>query len=143
MWQGARYFDRCAAGLGIKETEGRLELVRSGECTPRLASEKPRVVVEPAEWELRQLHQFGQTQQLSCNPAKYFVQANDQCPLAYRQQDSNMAALLSAWHLSRAKWHCIRRHTDVVTLYALTSVAIEDVRLRNSHKAVVYGVYLL
>jgi hypothetical protein len=28
--------------------------------------------------------QFGQTQQLSCNPAKYFVQANDQCPLAFR-----------------------------------------------------------
>ena len=85
LWgEDARYFDRCAAGLGIKETEGRLELVRSGQCVPRLVTEEPRVTAEPAAWELRQLQQFGQTQQLSCNPAKYFVQANDQCPLAFR-----------------------------------------------------------
>ena len=73
----ARYFDRCAAGLGMKETEGRLALVKDGECAARDGR-------APAAWESKQLMQYGQTQQLSCNPAKYFVQANDQCPLAYR-----------------------------------------------------------
>ncbi|KAL1499595.1 hypothetical protein AB1Y20_011794 [Prymnesium parvum] len=78
----ARFFDRCSAGLGMKETEGRLELVRVEKCkVPHSASGK---VAKPAAWELKQLSQFGQTMQLSCNPAKYFVQANDQCPLAYR-----------------------------------------------------------
>ncbi|KAL1507404.1 hypothetical protein AB1Y20_008246 [Prymnesium parvum] len=78
----ARYFDRCAAGLGIKETEARLQQVKRGECVPavlRDGSAKP-----PAVWEEKQLRQYGQTQQISCNPAKYFVQANDQCPLAYK-----------------------------------------------------------
>jgi hypothetical protein len=51
-----------------------------------LGSRPVRFVVEqsPAPWETHQLAQWGQTQQLSCNPAKYFVMANDLCPLAYR-----------------------------------------------------------
>ena len=78
IWgEDARYFDRCAAGLGMKETEGRLQLTRQGDCPAR-----PGRV--PVDWELHQLAQWGQTLQLSCNPAKYFVQANDLCPLAYR-----------------------------------------------------------
>jgi len=83
LWgDSARYFDRCAAGLGVKETEARLQMVRDGQCTPRvLASGELR---PPADWEMLQLSQFGQTQQFSCNPAKYFVQANEQCPLAYK-----------------------------------------------------------
>lgn len=84
LWgDDAAYFDRCAAGLGIAETEGRLGLVKDGTCPSRMLSDgvTPR---QPAPWEARQLKQFGQTQQLSCNPAKYFVMANDQCPGAYR-----------------------------------------------------------
>jgi hypothetical protein len=34
----ARYFDRCAAGLGMRETEMRLDLVRQGQCPPRPAT---------------------------------------------------------------------------------------------------------
>ena len=83
LWgEDARYFDRCAAGLGVKETEARLEKVRTRECAPAtLLGGAPK---PPQDWELRQLHQYGQTQQYSCNPAKYFVQANDKCPLAYK-----------------------------------------------------------
>ena len=80
VWsEGDRYFDRCAAGLGIKETEHRLEDVRNGVCKPSGNG--------PAPWEQRQLDQFGDTQQLSCNPASLttgFTVANGQCPLAYR-----------------------------------------------------------
>ena len=37
VWgDGARYFDRCAAGLGIKETEGRLGLVATGQCSAQV-----------------------------------------------------------------------------------------------------------
>ena len=83
LWgEDARYFDRCAAGLGIKEAEGRLDLVRRGECSPGVTAEGDPL--PPAEWETRQLQQFGQTMQLSCNPAKYFVIANDKCPIAYK-----------------------------------------------------------
>ena len=72
-----RYFDRCAAGLGIKETEMRLQSVSSGKC-----ASNPKQWA--AAWELQQLDQFGQAMQPSCNPAKYFVQANDMCPAAFR-----------------------------------------------------------
>ena len=78
LWgDDAYYFDRCAAGRGMKEREERRRVGKEGKC-------KPVPGREPAPWELQQLRQFGHTMQLSCNPAKYFVQANDQCPLAYR-----------------------------------------------------------
>eukprot|EP00966_Prymnesium_polylepis_P324923 7380920-Prymnesium_polylepis.3 len=57
----------------------RLQAVRDGVCKPSGAP--------PAPWEQRQLDQFGDTQQLSCNPASPttgFTVANSQCPLAYR-----------------------------------------------------------
>jgi hypothetical protein len=83
LWgEDGPYFDRCAAGLGVKEAEGRLEMVRSGQCLPRKSAEG--VLVAPASWEAHWLRQFGQTMQFSCNPAKYFPLANDKCPLAYR-----------------------------------------------------------
>jgi len=98
LWGGsAFYFDRCAAGLGMKETEGRLELVRQGSCPHGAAGgwsalaagarEAPLPLplpLPPAAWEARQLQQFGQTMQRSCNPATYFVMANDLCPLAFK-----------------------------------------------------------
>ncbi|KAL1508522.1 hypothetical protein AB1Y20_004622 [Prymnesium parvum] len=71
-----RYFDRCAAGLGIKETEERMAKVVNGEC-PALPKRLPA-------WERWQQAQLGPTQQLSCNPAKYFTQAISQCPEAFR-----------------------------------------------------------
>jgi hypothetical protein len=61
----------------MKETEQRLHMVKTGVC-------KPAPGAQPAAWESYWLTQFGHTMQLSCNPAKYFVQANDQCPLAFR-----------------------------------------------------------
>ena len=83
VWgEHARYFDRCAAGLGIKETESRLAQVQRGDCLPQHTPSGS--LAAPAAWEARQLIQFGQTQQLSCDPAKHFVPANDQCPLAFR-----------------------------------------------------------
>lgn len=52
-----RYFDRCASGLGMVETEARLDLVRNGECKRRKdAAGLPRM---PADWELYWLSQFG------------------------------------------------------------------------------------
>ena len=54
----------------------RLQQVAAGECKPRRTGGGARRA--PAAWETRQLQQFGQTMQLSCNPAKYFVIANDQ-----------------------------------------------------------------
>ena len=44
------YFDRCAAGLGMKETEMRLALVKEGRC-------KTSPEARPAQWELAQLAQ--------------------------------------------------------------------------------------
>ena len=83
LWgDSARYFDRCAAGLGMKETEMRLDKVKTGDCKPTVDEDGNSV--PPAPWERWQLAQFGQTQQLSCNPAKYFVQANDKCPEAFK-----------------------------------------------------------
>jgi len=82
-----RYFDRCAAGLGIKETEGRLGLVARAQCAAQVVGARADggdVVAPPRAWEARQLQQRGQTMQLSCNPAKYFVVANDQCPFAFK-----------------------------------------------------------
>ena len=81
LWgDGTRYFDRCAAGLGITDAEERLEKVMHGEC-------KASPTKSPAAWEQRQLSQFGDTQHLSCNPASTvtgFTVANGQCPEAYR-----------------------------------------------------------
>ena len=75
-----RYFDRCAAGLGMNDAEERLAKVKTGECKPD--PDRP-----PAEWERRQLDQFGHTQQLSCNPASpvtgYPVAAQT-CPGGFR-----------------------------------------------------------
>lgn len=73
-----RYFDRCAAGLGIKDAEGRLSQVEKGEC--------PVVPEEMPAWERWQVAQYGQPQQLSCNPAKYFALAITQCPESLRVQ---------------------------------------------------------
>ena len=57
-----RYFDRCAAGLGMIDAEHRLAKVKSGDC-------KVNFFKEPAAWERWQLEQFGPKLQLSCNPA--------------------------------------------------------------------------
>ena len=45
------YFDRCAAGLGMKETEGRLQIVREGKCPSRAPGG------QPVAWERAQLAQ--------------------------------------------------------------------------------------
>ena len=87
LWgENAWYFDRCAAGLGMKETEGRLGLVSQEKCPYGAKGGWTQAAgpLPPAAWELRQLQQFGQPMQRSCNPAKYFVMANDQCPLAFK-----------------------------------------------------------
>ena len=68
----------------MKETENRLDQVRSGTCTAKHREAPPWGPADPAAWELRQLEQFGQSMQSSCNPAKYFTQANDMCPFAYK-----------------------------------------------------------
>ena len=66
----------------MQDTEKRLEKVKSGECrVPTEHDGSPRM---PALWERWQLSQFGQTQQLSCNPALYFTQAMLKCPQALR-----------------------------------------------------------
>ena len=81
VWsESSVYFGRCAAGLGISDAEERLAKVMAGKC-------KTKPGKQPAEWELRQLMQFGATQQLSCNPASAtsgFAVANSQCPEAFR-----------------------------------------------------------
>ena len=83
LWgDDARYFDRCAAGLGMRDAEGRLDLVRKRRCKPRLNG--ARQPVAPAAWETLQFNQFGQPLQLSCNPALYFPLANTKCPMAYK-----------------------------------------------------------
>ena len=70
----SRYFDRCAAGLGMSDAEKRLDAVRSRECFPATSRwDEGRIVRPPAAWESRQLLQYGPVQQRSCNPAKYFV----------------------------------------------------------------------
>ena len=75
-----RYFDRCAAGLGMIDAEHRLAKVMSGACkrTPGAMA---------AEWETRQMKQFGGTLQLSCDPASLetgFTVAMGTCPAAFR-----------------------------------------------------------
>lgn len=77
-----RWFDRCAAGLGMIETEARLDRIKDGTCHAR--TEPNGAPTPPAPWESHWLRQYGQTLHRSCNPAKYFVIANDKCPLAYR-----------------------------------------------------------
>jgi len=118
LWgENARYFDRCAAGLGIAETEVRLGLVTSGACPADPTKEM-------AAWEVLQHRQFGQTQQLSCNPAKYFVQANDMCPLAFRahfpcvKHSKDYEFCISGYHdlctshdLLRETFGCAHPHT--------------------------------
>mmetsp|Transcript_56357 Transcript_56357/g.111874 ORF Transcript_56357/g.111874 Transcript_56357/m.111874 type:complete len:618 (-) Transcript_56357:1473-3326(-) len=64
VWsENSRYFARCAAGLGMMDAEHRIAKVKSGDCKMRTHGK------EPANWELRQLNQFGDTLPLSCNPA--------------------------------------------------------------------------
>jgi hypothetical protein len=72
-----RFFERCAAGLGVQEVETRVGMVRSGICQP---ANKPA-----AAWAVK-LHRNPNMQQLTCNPAKYFGTANDLCPGAFRAQ---------------------------------------------------------
>ena len=51
LWgDGTPYFDRCAAGLGMKETEMRLDLVKEGRCNTSPDQ-------QPAAWELAQCAQ--------------------------------------------------------------------------------------
>ena len=74
------YFDRCAAGLGISDSEKRLEKVMNGHC-------QPTRLKEPAAWEKWQMQQFGPSLQLSCDPANAFtgfVPAMGGCPEAFR-----------------------------------------------------------
>jgi len=81
VWsENARYFDRCAAGLGMIDAEQRLHKVMEGDC--KLGKGK-----EMAQWERFQLEQFGPPLQLSCNPASPdtgFAVAMKQCPEAFR-----------------------------------------------------------
>ena len=64
VWsEGDRYFDRCAAGLGMVDAEHRIAKVKSGQCKMRTYGKPPSV------WEQRQDAQFGDTLPLSCNPA--------------------------------------------------------------------------
>lgn len=75
-----RWFDRCAAGLGITDAEHRLHQVKTGECVVPYGS-------EPAAWEEHQFDQYGQTLQLACNPASKttgFTAAMGTCPEAFR-----------------------------------------------------------
>jgi len=74
------YFDRCAAGLGMSDAEHRLAKVKQGSCKPIFGK-------EPADWELFQMKQFGQTLQLSCDPASPttgFAAAIGGCAAAFR-----------------------------------------------------------
>ena len=81
VWgEGDRYFDRCAAGLGMIDGEHRLAKVMTGEC--KVDPDKG-----PAEWELYQWSQFGPALQLTCNPASLvtgFTVAMKGCPEAFR-----------------------------------------------------------
>ena len=75
-----RYFDRCAAGLGITDSEHRLAKVMAGDC-------KVTKGKAPAAWETFQMEQFGPSLQLSCNPASPttgFVPVMSTCPEAFR-----------------------------------------------------------
>ena len=82
VWsENDRYFDRCAAGLGMSDAEHRLAKVMSGDCKLRSANSAP------ADWETYQMRQFGDTMQLSCNPASTqtgFTVAMGACPEAFR-----------------------------------------------------------
>jgi len=81
VWgENTRYFDRCAAGLGMIDAEHRLAKVMNDDCkrTPGKA---------PAEWERYHQRQFGPTLQLSCNPASMqtgFTVAMAGCPEGFR-----------------------------------------------------------
>jgi len=81
VWgENTRYFDRCAAGLGMIDAEHRLAKVMSGKC-------KRTEGTEPAEWERQHSRQFGPTLQLSCDPANAvtgFIAAMGGCPEAFR-----------------------------------------------------------
>ena len=81
VWgENERYFDRCAAGLGMIDAEHRLAKVMSGDCKLGYAK-------EPAQWEKRQMNQFGDTLQLSCNPASLvtgFTVVMGTCPAGFR-----------------------------------------------------------
>lgn len=81
VWnENERYFDRCAAGLGMIDAEHRLTKVMTGTC-------KHDPDKEPAEWELFQWNQFGPALQLSCDPASPvtgFAVAMKGCAEAFR-----------------------------------------------------------
>eukprot|EP00966_Prymnesium_polylepis_P102211 2367115-Prymnesium_polylepis.1 len=62
VWsENTRYFDRCAAGLGIMDSEHRLEQVMAGECDVTKGK-------SPDPWELFQFQQYGATLQASGLP---------------------------------------------------------------------------
>ena len=81
VWgENDRYFDRCAAGLGMIDAEHRLEKVMDGRC--RLHQGRAA-----AAWEMHQFNQFGPTLQLSCNPASPttgFTVVMGTCPEGFR-----------------------------------------------------------
>ena len=81
VWnEDSRYFDRCAAGLGMIDAMERMAKVLTGDCP--VTPNKP-----PAAWERHQLQQFGPPLQLSCNPASAttgFTVAMSTCPAAFR-----------------------------------------------------------
>lgn len=75
-----RYFDRCAAGLGMIDAEHRLAKVMSSDC-------KTTRNKAPAAWETWQMQQFGPTLQLSCDPASPttgFTTVMGTCPAGFR-----------------------------------------------------------
>ena len=75
-----RYFDRCAAGLGITDAEHRLGQVVSGDC--KFTADRA-----PAQWETFQMQQFGPALQLSCDPASTltgFTVVMGSCPEGFR-----------------------------------------------------------
>ncbi|KAL1528477.1 hypothetical protein AB1Y20_009820 [Prymnesium parvum] len=75
-----RYFDRCAAGLGISDAEERLKKVTSEDC-------KVHAGRSPAAWEWFQWQQYGANLQLTCNPASPdtgFAVAMTQCPESFK-----------------------------------------------------------
>lgn len=87
-------FARCAAGLGIQESEWRLDMVKRGDCEAR---------GQMAQWERNQLA-LVKIQQKTCNPASQFADANDRCPQAFHAhfpcQDWRMdyKQCLTGWH---------------------------------------------
>ena len=95
-----RYFDRCAAGLGMIDAEHRLAKVLAGTCKLKVRGRAP------AAWEVWQMKQFGPSLQLSRNPASQttgFVAAMGGCPEAFRmhfpckEKDQDVKVCTGEW----------------------------------------------